>query len=150
MQKFYLLLTFKLIFLFFMSGCAPKVQLEGSAKLSLDYEGVYYGVLPCANCEGIKTTVAIKPNERYELSMIYLGKQINNYESVGVFIWDSSGNKIYFDDGTKYFVSEDYLLFLDSRGQKIEGPLAKQYRLERFNLNHVLPHTNFDQNATPE
>lgn len=42
-----------------------------------EFIGEYQGVLPCADCEGIKTTLLFKEDYSFEKSTIYLGKEAN-------------------------------------------------------------------------
>jgi len=41
---------------------------------SLDWPGIYRGVLPCADCEGIETEIKINADLTYVISSTYLGK----------------------------------------------------------------------------
>ena len=47
---------------------------EHNAKNSLDYIGMYKGVVPCADCEGIETTLWLDDNN-FVLITNYLGKK---------------------------------------------------------------------------
>lgn len=54
-----------------VNGVADTVgeMTEGdNSRNSLDWEGTYKGILPCADCEGIETMVILKDNDRYTLS----------------------------------------------------------------------------------
>ena len=45
-----------------------------TAENSLDWNGTYKGVLPCADCEGLETTVVVNENNTYCVKTKYLGK----------------------------------------------------------------------------
>ena len=45
-----------------------------NAKNSLDYVGIYKGILPCADCEGLETEIIINENATYSIKTKYQGK----------------------------------------------------------------------------
>ncbi|TVQ49567.1 MAG: META domain-containing protein [Saprospirales bacterium] len=112
-----------------------------TSKIALDWNGVYTGVLPCANCEGIETRIVLKQDGRYERSMKYLGKEDLTKHEEGQFEWDESGNSVLLisEMGNQlYQVGENVLFHLDEDGSRITGELAANYRLIKnrvdFNL----------------
>jgi heat shock protein HslJ len=119
------------------------VNDEHNAKNSLDYIGMYQGVVPCADCEGIETTVWIDESN-YVLFTNYLGKK-NKTESEfrGSYVWNNEGNTIILEGiknaPNQYFVGENYLKQLDIKGNKIEGDLAENYVLQKKSNVKVLP-----------
>jgi copper homeostasis protein (lipoprotein) len=106
-----------------------------NSKNALDWEGVYTGVLPCADCEGIQTLLELNRNQTYRLEAKYLGKSEEAYSTEGTFRWAPSGNSIELDLPEKgsspfnYAVGENVLTQLDLQGQRITGTLAERYRL---------------------
>lgn len=102
-----------------------------TSRNALDWEGTYYGVLPCADCEGIETVITIRYDETYMIKTKYLGKDEQVFEEKGTFTWNELGNIITLDQpiGQKYQVGENQLFHLDQDGQRITGELAEQYRL---------------------
>ena len=112
-----------------------------SSKIALDWNGVYTGVLPCADCEGIETRIVIKQDGTFERSMTYLGKESAAMHEEGKFKWDESGSRILLssDKGDQlYQVGENVLFHLDEEGNRVSGELAANYRLIKnrvdFNL----------------
>ncbi len=106
------------------------------AANSLDYAGTYRGVLPCADCEGIETTVTLSADGTYRMSTRYLGKGDGKvYESSGLYRWDEDGTRITLDGGDgqvyRYFVGEGTLRQLDLEGNRIGGDLADHYILQK-------------------
>lgn len=99
-----------------------------------DVAGTYSGVLPCADCPGIETTLVLNSNETYRLETKYQGK---NTEMPFVI----EGNWALKDDRVKldgikdasdtYLIEDDYLVQLDMDGKKVEGALAEQYVLKK-------------------
>jgi copper homeostasis protein (lipoprotein) len=104
---------------------------------ALDWAGVYNGVLPCADCEGIQTSLTLHQDQSYQLSTSYLGKEDASIEQQGKFEWNSAGTVIHLLDQTDgpvwYQVAEGQLIQLDMQGQPITGDLADQYKLKKQN-----------------
>lgn len=101
---------------------------------SLDWPGTYKGTLPCADCEGIETTITIGIDSVYTLTTKYLGKK-NSAEvaKTGTFTWNKEGGAIRLDGITnapnQYQVAENMLVQLDMQGKKITGDIAALYQL---------------------
>lgn len=108
---------------------------KSNARNSLDYLGTYYGVLPCADCEGIKTTLQLLPGQEYVLSYTYEGKEPKDYyERKGTWSWEENNTTITLDNKDKpnqYKIVENALIHLDSNGEVITGELADKYRLKK-------------------
>ncbi|WP_070963731.1 copper resistance protein NlpE [Vibrio sonorensis] len=104
-----------------------------SARNSLDWNGVYTGQLPCADCTGIDTSLTLHSDQTYTLEESYLGQDEAVFSSSGRFEWNRDGNVIILDNSVgainHYFVAENQLWKLDIHGQKVQGPLADKYRL---------------------
>lgn len=122
-------------------GTPEILHIEGmadmhNARLALDYLGKYKGVLPCADCEGIETTLEIKEEKRFLLQWIYLGKhnEENRFELSGKWRWEEDGNTITLigvDPPNQYWVREGSLVRLDIEGMRITGDLAEKYALQK-------------------
>lgn len=147
--KFYLIATLVVV----MGSCAKKEKAQESveevtdslevvapdmhtAKISLDYMGYYSGVTPCADCEGIETSISLEDEKNYVLKTKYLGKKdAKVYEQRGVYSWNEAGNTITLEGiengPSRYFVGENTLTQLDLEGNKIEGNLADKYVLTK-------------------
>ncbi len=105
---------------------------------SLDWTGVYEGVLPCENCEGIETSIRLKKNLDYVLSQNYLGStevEENSIRETGKIEWNKQGNTISLGKRKKlYFqVSKNYLLQVFEDESKVMGDSAMKYRLTKIN-----------------
>jgi heat shock protein HslJ len=116
--------------------------LDGhNSKNSLDWTGIYRGVIPCADCEGIQTEIRLNQDMTYMVSTRYLGKDSSIFSVNGSFEWDQSGNKITLANldrdlkTNSYLVGEDRLFKLDMQRNKIEGDLSGQYILEKDQNN---------------
>lgn len=100
---------------------------------SLDIDGEYKGTLPCADCEGIQTTIKLNKDKSYVKQTMYLGKDGKVFEEKGLFTWNSEGNTITLsgikNTPNQYFVGENKLTQLDMAGKKVIGNLAEKYVL---------------------
>ena len=109
---------------------------EHTAQNSLDWNGTYEGTLPCADCEGIKTTIVLNPDETFYAKREYLGGDDSGvYEIYGNFSWDKTGTIITIEGDERfrrsYKVVENAIIHLDNEGNEITGELAEFYRLAK-------------------
>lgn len=133
------------------SEIAPTVSTEvvqiadnaHNSQNALDWEGVYQGVLPCADCEGLKTSITLLGGNKYRATTEYVGKSEKQAHESGNFAWDETGSIIVIGDGEnqqKYKVGENVLFHLDKDGNQITGDLADKYKLMKnysdFNLEN--------------
>jgi copper homeostasis protein (lipoprotein) len=107
-----------------------------NAKNSLDWQGTYKAILPCADCEGINTILEINKDQTYTLISTYLGKTpIVSDTITSVFVWKKDGKTIELKNlknkPNLFMLGENYLLQLDVNGNKIQGNLAENYRLQK-------------------
>lgn len=103
---------------------------------SIDWAGIYQGVLPCADCEGIKTQIVLQNDLSYALETSYIGKNEKVFKTHGTFKWDENGSKITLDNENKqiYQVGENRIFHLDKDGNRITGDLADKYIMEKENI----------------
>ncbi|MDP5188405.1 copper resistance protein NlpE [Rheinheimera baltica] len=106
---------------------------EHSARNSLDWVGTYEGMLPCADCEGINTTVVLAADFSYQLTRVYVGKDAMALNSRGQFSWNEAGSTVLLEaeQPVQFFVGENQLFMLDPLGKRITGELAARYRLTK-------------------
>lgn len=134
---------------------------QHTSYTSLDWVGMYKGILPCADCEGVITRIQLRKDLTYSKSMQYLGKSSELFSQNGSFQWDAKGTTITLmpwkreqkepeaddqievqdefkgDDDLqeKYKVEENQLLKLDKQGNKIDGVLAQAYILKKYEFD---------------
>lgn len=111
-----------------LGGCMPHGPATGvgagpadmhNSRDSLDWEGVYEGVLPCADCPGIKTRLTLQRDGSFELTTQYLERQVAPQGAHGQFTWNAAGSAITLDAagaGPQYQVSEGRLIQLEMDG----------------------------------
>jgi heat shock protein HslJ len=117
------------------------IQDSHSSQNSLDWYGVYSGVIPCADCEGIEVRIVLKRDGSFTRNLRYLGKEQNGFSDEGKLIWDESGSKITLKGESgdqQYQVGESWLLHLDREGNRITGELAEKYRLAKNMVDPAL------------
>ncbi|MBK8944799.1 MAG: copper resistance protein NlpE N-terminal domain-containing protein [Ignavibacteriae bacterium] len=108
-----------------------------NSKTSIDLIGKYVGVLPCADCEGIKTEIILSENLTYEMNQVYLSKDEKVFTSKGSFNWSDGGSIIILEnqdpnlESNKFLVGENKIVKLDIGGNIIKGDLENNYILHK-------------------
>ena len=100
------------------------------------FAGTYAGMLPCADCAGIDTTIAFTPEGTYTLSEAYQDADKSSFLSKGTWSVRGDGKAIQLDpeDKDEYdraftIASPTELLALDREGKAITGTV--EYSLKR-------------------
>lgn len=107
-----------------------------TSQNALDWNGMYKGVVPCADCEGIETVLVLNADNTYLLKTTYLGKgDAAPVERTGTLTWNAAGNTVILagleNAPNQYFVGENVVTQLDMSGNKITGQLADKYMLAK-------------------
>ncbi|MCA1756310.1 MAG: copper resistance protein NlpE N-terminal domain-containing protein [Bacteroidales bacterium] len=108
-----------------------------NSMVSLDWNGIYTGIIPCADCEGIQTLIRLNDDLSYIWKSRYLGKDETIFGTTGNFIWSDDGGTITLIDniedqsGPSWLVGENILFMPDDDGNRITGELAEMYRLKK-------------------
>lgn len=107
-----------------------------TSQIALDWNGVYEGTLPCADCPGIKTTIELRNNNTFTQHLEYLDRD-TEFNETGKIEWNESGNDIILiseNGGRQLFkVKEGSLAMLDSYGKEDTSSLADHYILNKKN-----------------
>lgn len=117
------------------SAEANASPMGDTAETSLDWAGEYKGVFPCADCEGIKMELELKPDQSYELTEEYLGKgKGNQLKTQGTFSFDPQNPSIITldqaGDQRKFFIGENFAEARDLQtGKAIDSKL--NYKLTK-------------------
>lgn len=133
-----------LLVLLVLTSCKDKANQQENKEIevlptadnsrnALDWDGVYTGILPCADCEGIKTQITLHQDLTYVKKQTYLGKTDETYTITGKFSWNDAGSAIRLDHPypNAYQVGENSLFALDINGVKITGDLSGFYELTK-------------------
>lgn len=115
---------------------------EHTAQNSLDWSGYYYGVLPCADCEGIETTLSLTNDQSYVLVSKYLSVKEPHIDTLkGKFTW--SGNNIQLDGiksgerSSMFKIEENQVKYLNMEGNEVEGDISPFYILKKMGNSMV-------------
>lgn len=113
------------------------VSLGDNSQTSVDWAGVYQGLLPCADCPGISTVVILNQDRTYELRTQYLERGDSIYTESGAFEWNAEGSRITLtdSDNRRFQVGENQIFHLDMEGNRIDGELASHYVLRKVDIN---------------
>ncbi|MDD5580013.1 MAG: copper resistance protein NlpE [Methylobacter sp.] len=104
---------------------------------SLEFHGVFYGFLPCDDCNGIKTTLSLKQNNNYLLVTQPARESSREYYEKGKYSWNDENHTVVLtprkESGTRQYhiENEGTLIQLNSEGARITGELADHYILRR-------------------
>lgn len=121
-----------------------KNAMPDNSRTSLNWEGVYRGILPCADCEGIETEITLNTNLTYKIIEKNLGKDEEAIKENGTFIWDEAGSKITLENAepnaatNQYLVGENMLFKLDADGNRMEGDLKEKYQLKKVYFDNEI------------
>src|SRR5215813_1188796 len=114
------------------AGVPPAQPAEiHNSRNSLDWDGTYEGVLPCADCVGTKTRLTLNPDDSYRLVTQAEGSQNAEKSVSGVFTWQPNGNAITLDErgGRQQFsVGEGRLTLLRPESGASQSPAANLVR----------------------
>ncbi|MBE7630360.1 copper resistance protein NlpE [Tenacibaculum piscium] len=105
---------------------------EHSAEYALDYQGVYKGTLPCADCSGIKATLTLGHDKTFIYETININKKDGCSVHKGSYSVNENVLTIKENRKPKHFlVGESSLIFLDENLKPNTGKLAKHYQLKK-------------------
>ncbi len=123
-------------------GCKPtsvhdktgETTNADNSRNSLDWAGIYRGMLPCADCSGVRTQIILNKDLTYEMALQYVGKGSGVIKSNGMLQWNGAGSIITLTgsrEPNQYLVGEGKLFKLDMDGKRIQGDVAEQYVLKK-------------------
>jgi uncharacterized lipoprotein NlpE involved in copper resistance len=104
---------------------------------SQKFRGVFYGFLPCNDCDGIKMTLSLKQNNNYLLVTQYARESSRELYEKGKYSWDEEKHLVVLTPrkqaATHQFLIEngESLIQLNSDGTRMTGKLADRYVLRR-------------------
>ncbi|MBN3581513.1 copper resistance protein NlpE N-terminal domain-containing protein [Algoriphagus aestuarii] len=116
------------------SAMEEGLPIQDNSMTSLDWDGTYSGIVPCADCSGIETTLTLNLDRTFTIITNYLGRNDALEETFnGNFRWDESGSKVILEGvqfaPNQFKVGENKIWQLDRSGNMITGDLADHYIL---------------------
>lgn len=122
----------------------PQDHASHHAAGSFEWPGIYNGFLPCPDCAGIKTSLALNKNGSYMLMTQFAGKSDREFVEKGKFSWDDKNKTITLtpkNGGPShvYLAGENALTQLDEHGNRITGKQAERYQLRRTDFTQQAP-----------
>jgi len=119
------------------TSIAVQLATGDNSRTSVDWEGTYFGVVPCADCPGVEIRITLNKDDTYHISWKYQDRGDEMFQNSGKFQWDDSGGIITLESLDKdffpnqYRVGENRLFQLDKEGNRITGDLATNYILPK-------------------
>lgn len=103
-----------------------------NAENSLDYQGIYKGTLPAADCPGIETTLTVKKDNSFTLQLVYIDRN-STFSGKGSYTIDGNIIALKSEDGSMqyYKVGENNLRMLNADKEEITGELTDNYILKK-------------------
>lgn len=134
-------ITILITSLLIVIGCridkgSPVIDTHDSLGV-VDWQGTYFGVMPCASCPGINTLLTLNSDGTYEKTIEYIESNDMPITTKGTFERDDSREVLILGDSS-YKVGENQLTLLDQNLKKIEGELSENYILIKTELEPPL------------
>jgi uncharacterized lipoprotein NlpE involved in copper resistance len=108
---------------------------QGPVEYKRVITAAYTGVLPCADCEGVETTVTLFADTTFEYHSTYLGKNPKDTAGLnatinGKFMMHS--DTVHLEGVQSRYLKTDIALFqLDKSGRIMTGKKAEKYELKK-------------------
>lgn len=104
---------------------------------NLDFHGVFYGYVPCNDCNGIKTTLSLKQNNNYLLVTQPARDSSREFYEKGKYTWNEETNILVLtprkDEPARQYQIKDEgtIVQMNSDGTPMAEELADSYTLRR-------------------
>ena len=113
----------------------PKVD---TVAVQLSVES-YSGILPCADCQGIETSIGLSSDGTFSKHLLYIGRKskgagTNEFSTTGKWMMESMDTVHLTDvknEPSMYIRTDSSLIQLDMSGKRITGKLAAKYELKK-------------------
>ncbi|GHV17621.1 hypothetical protein FACS189493_5550 [Spirochaetia bacterium] len=136
MRKMFLVFAAALSF-FGLGACGSTgkaIDAAHNSRNSVNWAGVYRGVVPAADGPGINVEITLDYGGNYSMSYQYIDRGEEVFTEDGTFQWNDAGSTITLDVEDMpphYQVGENILIQLDMAGKRITGDLADNYILKK-------------------
>ena len=113
----------------FPEGEQPKLLPTG------DYLGTYTGILPCADCEGMETTIKLDYESEFTIQSTPVGRSaVKPKNQKGLYSVQTHGailTLLEVDPPNRFQIGDNILYPLDPEGNRITGDQAGKYFLKK-------------------
>jgi len=100
----------------------------------------YSGILPCADCQGIETSIVLSSDGSFSKHLLYIGRKSkgagsNEFSATGKWMLHGMDTVHLTDvkDGPSMYIRTDSsMIQLDMSGKRITGKLAGKYELKKI------------------
>jgi hypothetical protein len=111
-------------------------QHSNTTDDGMKFHGVFYGFLPCDNCNGLKMTLSLKDNHNYLLVTQPAKESTREYYEKGKYIWDDANKSLTLvprneGDTRQYAIKDEGTIAQLKDGKEIVGEQAERYKLRR-------------------
>jgi len=109
----------------------------GPGEKSSVFRGVFYGFLPCDDCNGIKVTLSLKQKNNYLLVTQLAKESTREFYEKGKYTWNEENQTVVLmprnqSTPRQYRIKDEgTLVQLDSEGRPMAGAEAERYVLRR-------------------
>jgi uncharacterized lipoprotein NlpE involved in copper resistance len=107
---------------------------------SQDFHGVFYGFLPCNDCNGIKTTLSLKQKNNYLLVTQPAKESSREFYEKGKYSWNDENHTVVLtprnESNTRQYLIKDEgtLILLKSDGTQMNEDEENSYALSRSDM----------------
>jgi uncharacterized membrane protein len=131
MNKIILLSAFMFLII---TGCSSAPEtIPDTKKTTFLTNGIWLGMLPCADCDGIDYQLNLKNDYTFKQKSAYKGKSEELFIDEGnwSFVSDSIISVDGSDDRKLFLVTDKDLVLLDQDGNRIESTFEEKYHLHK-------------------
>lgn len=131
MDKILILST--IIFLIVIGCSATPEFIPDQKQVTFLTNGIWLGMLPCADCEGIDYQLNLKNDYTFKQKSVYKGKAEEIFIDEGRwgFVSDSVITISGTDDYKMFLIQQNHLVMLDQGGNKTESSFEEKYQLHK-------------------
>ncbi|MBS9778242.1 MAG: copper resistance protein NlpE N-terminal domain-containing protein [Gammaproteobacteria bacterium] len=116
-------------------GCQSTNSEAAADSQEILLAGTYNGVLPCASCSGIKTSVVLSKENTFVRTQHFMDSTEHTKPYVDKGSFTVSGNDHVTlniaNENPQYQITRDSLIMLGANGEQPSGALADQYVLKK-------------------
>ena len=114
---------------------APQADAQTPPPAADPFKGTYNGVLPCADCDGLQTSLTLDGAGKYTIQSTKLGKKPESHTASGLYRYTTDKKHLQLDNNASnltFMVGDSFLEVRLPDGSKGERPLPDDnYRLKR-------------------